>query len=789
MNKTFLIVSRAKLIKEKSIDSVVSNLQTTFKLSSNTAKSLVTDERIIKKGLSIDQAKTYKTVLQKCGLVSDVLEEHSTEHLAFLHAQDYKVQKQEIKNVLSGDPFSFKASSAYQLGLVCSALLSLISPVLYFLLVGGFGYLTYWFSVNMFILESKPFGLSTFPLWAYVCILFLLTVITTFLVRPLFLQSKKPVNRLILNRKNNPTFYALVEELCRKFNQPMPQTIYISNDVNAYVAPKSGLVSVFRKQLTLTVGAPIIASLNKRQLVGVLSHEFGHFNQRTAMITHYIINSVSFWLASRIWGEDRLEKKLKNWGEEQENWFGLAAISTQFCIKCTRQFLKIFYYLNLFISQKMSRQMEYDADKYESYISGSDYFENTSIMLRRVSLGEHYAHTLNKDLWDTNQLLIDLPDAIAHETECLHKEDLAQIYEQMNVKQTDWWESHPADFDRVSHARSLKYEGLWKDEGPAKDFIGEFESICKKLTLIYYQGRGFTEKDLSLIDYSDALDKQKENLIEDEALDEFQFGMASYRCFYVADKVRPKADLKSLIEELEDKKADWIQAENDYWFGRSHTTEAILAKLHLESGLEAPDYLDKNYKTLDQCNEEIMVKSQQWERAKVAFREIDELICQRISLAMRVVSKDVRQQLTLQLRFFKLLERTEGYWLDLRRNHWILKNLLDDNEYYEDKFNSLIDRYCGFLQEDLNNFISIAFEYDISLRNEPSRKFSWWFGEWAGDYSSTHKYKAEELLNIVDQFNHLIFFLISKSSSSIAVHCLDAEKLHLKSQSSQEEPA
>lgn len=780
---SFFIASTTRLTDSKSPKTVIESLSKNFNLSPETAKALVEHPKTVKKGLSLEKAKHYKSAFLKCGLIVEIIEENSSAQKVFEHNIKLDTLKNQISETLQRETLTFQTSLTYKLGLFLTLILSLITPLLYLCLIGLTGFTSYWLSFNIHSFSWFQDIPIIFQASLYIAIIFIGAVFSLFLLRPLFFQNTKQPGRIRLDSKKAPLLFHLVDELCCKFNQPAPSEIYVSNDINAYVASKKGLTALLRKDLTLTLGLPLIATMNARQLVGVLSHEFGHFTQRSAMITHYIINSVSYWLGTRIYCKDPLEERLNRWKELENHFAFLCWITLKF-ISLSRRILKQFYNTNLFISRWMSRQMEYDADKYECYISGSDYFENTALALWEAHYGFSETRQLRQRIWNANKLLNNLPHAIAEETRKLPSEAKSDIQEEMKTDTHEWWSSHPADLDRIRHAKSLNLQPIWTSEHPAKDFFADFEQLCLAITNSEYRLKGYDQSQTSLITYEQAIQEKKLEQEELKALKEFMPEQATYRCLFFPTPL-PKplsspSDVSATIQLLEENKDKWLEAENKYWEGRGTTSEAIYAKLLFEANILQPGDDDDEYQNVADCDKKIAASSRQWYTATNELKSIDKILAQRITNAARFMTEAEKSQLKKQIAFFRFLEKTDECWLDLRRYTWILEELFEEDEIFEEELTPIVLRYKKFTKEALDNFTSAASKLQIEVNNHPLKPFSWWFEEWIERYDPSHEYTVGHLHHIAEQTENLIFYLIKRISASMAYNCLQAEKRALK---------
>jgi len=94
--------------------------------------------------------------------------------------------------------------------------------------------------------------------------------------------------------------FEFVDQLCDLVGRARgPRKIKVDCQVNASAGFAGGMFSLLGHNLVLTIGLPLAAGLNLRQLTGVLAHEFGHFAQGTAMRVSYIVRSINGWFCAR----------------------------------------------------------------------------------------------------------------------------------------------------------------------------------------------------------------------------------------------------------------------------------------------------------------------------------------------------------------------------------------------------------------------------------------------------------------------------------------------------------
>ena len=254
----------------------------------------------------------------------------------------------------------------------------------------------------------------------------------------------------------------------------------------------AGLVGGAR---TLTIGLPLVAGMSARQLVGVLAHEFGHFAQRGGMRAAHLINRVNRWLESRAYHRDAWDDRLRRWsGDEDEdeegdggNLLQLACAVTMFCLGVTRLFLRGLFQLSFRMSRRLSREMEFDADRYGVAVAGSDSFAAISLRLRALAQAMHEVEEVNAKAWRAGQLVDDLPAAAALRMAQWRPEQWQAVERTLeNDDETRYWDSHPADQARIANAMAQPAAGLFVDERPAASLFADFPALCRDVTGHYY---------------------------------------------------------------------------------------------------------------------------------------------------------------------------------------------------------------------------------------------------------------------------------------------------------------
>ena len=257
-------------------------------------------------------------------------------------------------------------TSSYQARAFLAILGILTFFILYLAMVTALAYLTYWaFTYDMGNI-NKVTILGKIGAIAGSAMLFFFTL--KFIFK---LKNHKPENRIKLKKEDYPELWSFILKICNETGAPKPKNIYADPDVNAYVAYSNMWLSLFfpvRKELTIGLG--LVSCVSMSEFKAIMSHEFGHFSQRSMKIGSYIISANTI-IHDMIFTRDKWDDILDQWRASDLRLSFAAWIITPI-IWLIRKMLALFYqFLNIMYSS-LSREMEFNADKVAISTSGSE---------------------------------------------------------------------------------------------------------------------------------------------------------------------------------------------------------------------------------------------------------------------------------------------------------------------------------------------------------------------------------------------------------------------------------
>jgi Zn-dependent protease with chaperone function len=394
---------------------------------------------------------------------------------------------EQLRGRIDPVPISF----LYRVGLILVAAVMIVLPLIYVALIALVAYGVYLHATNdTFLLGSSRHGGGggRAGLLAYLGPIVIGAILLLFMIKPLFARRGKSPNIKTLKREDEPLLFEFVDRLCDLVGAPRPRKIKVDCQVNASAGFGGGIFSLLGHNLVLTIGLPLAAGLNLRQLTGVLAHEFGHFAQGTAMRVSYIVRSINGWFARVVYERDAWDEQLESIARGSDSG-GIAIVlwSAKGLVWVTRRTLWVLMYAGHAVSCFLLRQMEFDADRYEARVSGSETFAQTCRILPQLSVASNGAFSDLARAWNERKLCDDLPALILHNAHDMPEKLRKKLAAVVEERKTGWFDTHPADRDRIASAARENTPGLFTVEMPARVLFSDFGALSREASQALYR--------------------------------------------------------------------------------------------------------------------------------------------------------------------------------------------------------------------------------------------------------------------------------------------------------------
>jgi Zn-dependent protease with chaperone function len=368
-------------------------------------------------------------------------------------------------------------------------------------------------------------------------------ILCVFLLEPLFTAQGLKSPGVTLDRSAEPRLFALVDRLCAAQGAPALRWIRVDADINASASLRHGLISLFRNDLVLIVGLPLVRAMTLRELAGVLAHEFGHFAHGGAMrLSSLIRTSIDFLL--RIAHErDALDEALIELGRFRvfldirvtlALWlFALFMLGVQGFLWLARALMKGMAWVGLVASSALSREMEYVADRHEARVAGGEAFASVGDKLAVLGAARQAAVPLQQHFRQSRRLAHDVPALVMAAAERLaaRPEMALEIRQKALGATTGRFDTHPALRDRLASVAREAEPGAITLDAPASALFSDLEGLCRAATLVEYHDMfGFAMKSAAVVPVAELLYEVEGDCVASERLARFTQGCPLASC-------------------------------------------------------------------------------------------------------------------------------------------------------------------------------------------------------------------------------------------------------------------
>ncbi len=406
---------------------------------------------------------------------------------------------------------------------------------------------------------------------------------------------------------------------------------------------------MFGNDMVLTIGLPLMAGLNTRQFAGVLAHEFGHFAQGAGMRLTYVIRSINFWLLRVVYQRDQADEWLANAAASTDFRFSWVLYLAMFFVWISRKILWVLMVIGNLVGSYLLRQMEFDADRYETRLAGSKAFRDTARQLNVQGAATQLAFRDLGEFYREGRLGDDLPRLILAKVSQLPKEAQQSIDTAIQETATGWLDTHPADHDRIANAEREQTEGIFHVERPATVLLSNFSAQAKATTWEFYLeqfGKNLERERLRPV--SEMLEKQKKQDASQASLDRYFKGQwnASLPLRLSTDSLSPPEEPRETLRQLKVVRKEMLQlvasTQSSFQTLQSESDELAIAEQlrHcVRAGLKIkPDENQRGEVTEEKFKNRVENAQRKIDKARDSLAEYQDLASRRVHLGLQLLN-------------------------------------------------------------------------------------------------------------------------------------------------------
>ena len=233
-----------------------------------------------------------------------------------------------------------------------------------------------------------------------------------------------------LQRKDAPELFSALDTLRAKLRVPRRMDVRIDDAFNASAAESLGLLGLIGTRRVLTLGVPLLATLNRDELIAVIAHEFGHFSRHHGRFGHWLYRARVGWSRYAAYVRDS-ESPLQRAAVRYAAWF-LPYFSV-------RSFVH-------------SRSCEYEADKDGALAVGAELFAGALTRIGLTSQFEESMFGASVGAWQDRSHLppADFHQRFAQAARAATVGKFQALLQASLGERSGWSETHPSLSDRLA---------------------------------------------------------------------------------------------------------------------------------------------------------------------------------------------------------------------------------------------------------------------------------------------------------------------------------------------------
>ncbi len=276
--------------------------------------------------------------------------------------------------------------------------------------------------------------------------------------------------------EEQPYFFEMLYDLCRRSGSPKPHTVYLCPNANAGVFVEHRWRDLFAPpKRHLLVGLGLINMLTRDELRAVLAHEFGHLGQHSMRL---------FGQARLV--DQRLEQLQRGLQSAQQRLAQTPVAALRQAIttpvqRAQRSLLFVRQWLQS-LETRMNQHMEFDADRIAIEIAGSD------ALISALERAEWADRCFSQTLYDLEQAM---EEGIRSDDLFYHQEHISERMRQMpgiTSPPPRASKTHPSQSDRQQRARQAGTSGD-RDFRSAWSLFDHGDHLRRRITTLVYERR------------------------------------------------------------------------------------------------------------------------------------------------------------------------------------------------------------------------------------------------------------------------------------------------------------
>lgn len=396
-------------------------------------------------------------------------------------------------------------------------------------------------------------------------------LILIFLLKFIFKKHKIDRSHLLeINEKDQPVLFEMIREIVTEVGTTFPKKVYLSSEINASVFYDSSFWSmILPVRKNLQIGLGLLNTITREELRSILSHEFGHFSQRTMKVGSYVYN-VNQVIFNLLYDNETYENLIQRWASANGSFSFFVAIAVKINEGIQWLLRKMYEIVNTSY-MALSREMEFHADEIAARVTGHEPLKSA---LSRLTLADtsfnnviEFYHTKISDNYISDNIFKEqdaVSNFLAEVNSIGFKNGFPDIsleemskFDKSKLVVKNQWSSHPSTEERVKRLEASGYSTQILSDAPANSIFKNIEQLQKHFTETIFKTAKYQGQPV-ILSFQDFEREYKQQALAN-TFDKLYNGYYDNKNPSVIDTTAPAPQPPLTFSELfSDERVDWV---------------------------------------------------------------------------------------------------------------------------------------------------------------------------------------------------------------------------------------
>jgi len=354
----------------------------------------------------------------------------------------------------------------------------ILMPLFYVGVMGGVVFGMYWLATSQFGRAAPP------------AVYWLLEVVGGFvllcLLKPLVEPRRRVLKNPPLTIEREPVLHEFLTQVCQQIDALVPRVVQLECSPRVAASYCRGRLGLPQREVTLTLGLPLVACLSIEQLAGLLAGHLSLHRRGAGCYVMNLIRGINGWVWQSVYGRSRLDEWLALVAERPHFHMAKLLLPLRGTAWISRAVLFVPMFIANTIAGAIVERAEMDADRLTVRMVGHSAFATLLAQLEMTDFAWQGILAELEFLHKEQQLPDSLPDQLALRMLDTTPEVYAALRDTINKPEETTFDTRLSSAERLAATEGEPAVGVIGCALPARLLFSDFGATARKMTWDYY---------------------------------------------------------------------------------------------------------------------------------------------------------------------------------------------------------------------------------------------------------------------------------------------------------------